>query len=81
MNGVESETAKVMSEVNKLAKKPASPSTEDTTPDPTIKEEAIDDDDDDDEEDSSNGAGATSEETPAKSTRSKTKSGKKGTKT
>jgi hypothetical protein len=76
MNGVESETAKVIKEVNQLAENPASSPTESRTPDPVVKDESGNE-----SEEVSGDAGAADEATPAKSTRSKTKSGTKGKKT
>jgi hypothetical protein len=75
MNGIESETTKVIKEVKKLAEKPAAAPTEDETADLAVKEES-----EDESGNSSSGAAAADEGTPARSTRSRTKSGKKGKK-
>jgi hypothetical protein len=80
MNGEESEATKVIKEVTKLAEKEPDPTSE-----PLTKEENdigdVAEADEDESGHSSSGVGADDDDgTPAKSTRSKTKGGKKGRK-
>jgi hypothetical protein len=74
MNGEESEATKAINEVTKLAKQD-----EKSTPEPTADEGGDIKEASEDESEDSGGAGA-NDETPAKSTRSKTKTDKKGKK-
>jgi hypothetical protein len=75
MNGVESEATKVIKEVTQLAK-----DEEKSTPEPSAGEGSDTKDASEDEFEESSGALGANNETPAKSTRSKTKSDKTGKK-